>query len=124
MLVYIVGVLAAIAIPAYQEYTVRAKVAAAVAGSQNARESLGNYYLSRHEVPESLKAAGVDSQLVDGTPLSFDPQQMVLTARIKQGEIIFTPTVDDKGRVVWRCSNGEGLKPKQLPASCRAAAGQ
>jgi hypothetical protein len=63
-----------------------------------------------------------DSQLADGTPLSFDPRQMVLTARIKQGEIIFTPTVDDNGRFVWRCSSGEGLKPKQLPGSCRAAA--
>lgn len=121
ILIYIVGVMAAVAIPAYQDYTVRAKVSTAVIGSQHARDVLGSYYQSNQKVPESLDIVGIGSQLADGTQLSLDPKQMVLTVSTKQGELIFTPRVDAQGRVIWVCSNGEGLKPTQLPPSCRSA---
>ena len=120
ILVYIVGVLAAVALPAYQDYTVRAKVSAAVIASQPIREALGNYYQSNQKVPESLDAAGLASQLADGSRLSLDHEQMVLTVSTQQGEIVFSPTVDDRGRVSWSCTGGEGLKPRQLPASCHS----
>jgi Zn-dependent protease with chaperone function/type II secretory pathway pseudopilin PulG len=120
ILIYIVVVLAAVAIPAYQDYTVRAKVSTAVIGSQNARDALGSYYQSNQKVPESLDIVGIGSQLADGTQLSLDPKQMVLTVSTKQGELIFTPRVDAQGRIIWVCSNGEGLKPTQLPPSCRS----
>jgi len=119
ILVYIVGVLAAVALPAYHDYTVRAKVSAAIIGSRGARETLGNYYQSNKKAPESLEVAGIPSQLADGTQLSLDPAEMVLTVRTQQGEIIFTPSADAEGRIVWNCTNGEGLKPTQLPPSCR-----
>jgi len=118
MLVYIVGVMAAVAIPAYHDYTVKAKVSAAVISSQPMREALGNYYQSNQKIPESLDVAGIPSQLNDGTGLSLDPKHMVLTVSTKEGEIIFTPKVDDQGRITWSCTNGEGLKSTQLPKSC------
>lgn len=118
MLVYIVGVMAAVAIPAYHDYTVKAKVSAAVISSQPMREALDNYYQSNQKIPESLDVAGIPSQLADGTGLSLDPKHMVLTVSTKEGEIIFTPKVDDQGRITWSCTNGEGLKPTQLPKSC------
>jgi type II secretory pathway pseudopilin PulG len=124
ILVYIVGVLAAIAIPAYQDYTVKARVGAAVIGTQGAREALGSYYDSTQKVPESLEVVGIRSPLADGTRLSLDPKGMVLTVGIAQGELVFTPSLDGKGRVVWSCSNGEGLRPTQLPPSCRSAGNQ
>jgi len=118
MLVYIVGVMAAVAIPAYHDYTVKAKVSAAVISSQPMREALGNYYQSNQKIPESLDVAGIPSQLNDGTGLSLDPKHMVLTVSTKEGEIIFTPKVDDQGLITWSCTNGEGLKSTQLPKSC------
>ncbi|HEX5338525.1 MAG TPA: M48 family metalloprotease [Gallionella sp.] len=121
MLVYIVGMLAAVAIPAYNDYTTKAKVGAAIIGTQNARETLGNYYLSHQKTPESLSIAGIPSQLADGISLSLDPEPMVLTVTTRQGELIFTPAVDEQGRVIWHCKNGEGLKPAQLPPSCKAS---
>lgn len=123
MLVYIVGVLAAVAIPAYQDYTVKvkAKVSATIIGTQGTRDALSNYYQSNQKVPESLDILGIRSELTDGTRLSLDPNKMVLTVSTKQGELIFTPTVDAEGHIVWGCRNGEGLKPTQLPPSCRAA---
>jgi Zn-dependent protease with chaperone function/type II secretory pathway pseudopilin PulG len=119
MLVYIIGILAAIALPAYQDYTVKAKLGAAINGSQNVREALGNYYQTNQKIPESLESLGVPSQLADGSQLSLEPKRMVLTVATKQGELIFTPSVNAQGRIVWGCTNGEGLKPTQLPPSCR-----
>jgi len=120
ILIYIVGVLAAVAVPAYHDYTVRAKVNAAVTGSQGARDALGSYYKTNRKIPESLGAAGILSPLPDGTEMKLDPEHMVLTVITKQGELVFTPAVDAQGRVMWRCTNGEGLKPSQLPSSCRS----
>lgn len=119
MVVYIIGVLAAIAIPAYQDYTVKAKVSASILGSQNVRETLGNYYQTNQKIPESLEILGIQTQMVDGSQLSLDPNNMVLTVKTKQGELIFTPTAAAGGRIVWGCT-GEGIKPKLLPPTCRS----
>jgi Zn-dependent protease with chaperone function/type II secretory pathway pseudopilin PulG len=119
ILVYIVGVLAAVALPAYHDYTVRASVSAAVIGSQGAREALGKYYEVNQRVPDSLDIAGIPSQLADGTQMKLDPQRMVLTVSTRQGDLIFTPAANAQGRIIWGCTNGEGLKPTQLPPSCR-----
>jgi Tfp pilus assembly major pilin PilA len=121
MLVYIVGVLAAVAIPAYQEYTVKAKLSAAIVGSQNVRETLGNYYQSNQKIPESLEILGISSQLVDGSQLTLEANTMVLTVKTKQGELIFTPRAEAGGRITWGCRNGEGIKSTQLPLTCRSA---
>ncbi len=119
IMIYIVGVLAAIALPAYNDYTTKAKVASAVVYSQDARDTLGSYYEANQDIPESLDAVGISSELADGYQISLDPEQMVLTINIGQKELIFTPKVDDQGHVFWHCSDGEGLKPSHLPDSCR-----
>jgi Zn-dependent protease with chaperone function len=121
MFVYIAAVLVAIALPAYRDYTVRATTNTAMIGSQSAREALGNYFLANKKIPESLDIAGIPSQLSDGTPLVLDTEGMVLTINTKYGELIFSPTTDAKGRIVWTCTNGEGLKPTQLPPACSHA---
>ncbi len=119
ILVYIIGVLAAIAIPEYQNYTVKAKVSAAMAASQSARDALVNHYQENEEIPESLDAISIPAQLADGTTLSVDSDNMVLTLKMAQGEIVYTPRINDQGQVTWTCSGGEGFKPKQLPKSCQ-----
>ncbi|NMM08725.1 MAG: M48 family metalloprotease [Polaromonas sp.] len=120
MLVYIIAILAAVGIPAYQAYTVKAKIDAAIIGSQNVREALGNYYRTNQKIPESLESLGIRSQLVDGSELSLEPNKMVLIVKTKLGELIFTPSADAEGRIVWGCANGEGIKPTQLPPSCHS----
>jgi Zn-dependent protease with chaperone function/type II secretory pathway pseudopilin PulG len=121
VLVYVIGIMAAIAIPAYDTYTVKAKVGAAVIDTQGARETLANYYLANQEIPGTLEMAGLSSQLADGTELSLDTEQMILTVSIERGDLIFTPTIDEEGRIIWNCTNGEGLKAAQLSPSCRSA---
>ncbi|VAW66255.1 Zn-dependent protease [hydrothermal vent metagenome] len=118
IMVYIIAILAAIAVPAYNQYTVKAAVGSAVISSQSARDTLAGYYESNGKVPETLSAVGVDSQLFDGSQMSLDSNQMVLTVETKKGTLIFTPTVDEQGKILWSCSNGEGIKPGQLSESC------
>ena len=120
ILVYIIGILAAVALPAYQDYTVKSKVSVAFVDSQNARDALANYYQSNQVVPESLDKIGISEQLANGSQLSLNPKNMVLTVSTKQGQLIFNPSADAQGNITWKCSNGEGLKPAQLPASCRS----
>src|SRR5215813_4040534 len=124
IMVYIVGVLAAIAIPAYQDYTIRTKLNAVVIGSQPAREKLASYYLSNQKIPETLADAGLSGILADGSPLSLDPKRMSLTVKTKHGDLVFVPSKDAQGGISWTCANGEGLKPTQLPPSCRPRPGR
>lgn len=121
ILVYIIGVMAAIAIPAYNGYIVKARVNTVMMQSQSARDTLTNYYETNQVVPKSLDDVGIKSLLKDGSQLSLDPNNMELTVKMKKGEIIFTPKVDKENRLFWTCSNGEGLKWKQLPTTCRVA---
>ena len=121
LMVYIVGVLAAIGIPAYQDYSVRTKLAMVVVESQSARASLARYYKTNGRVPDSLDAAGAIRQLPDGSTLVLDSKNMVLTIETKQGELVFVPEADSQGRVTWSCRNGERLKATQVPQSCRGA---
>ena len=124
VLVYVIGVMAAVALPAYQDYTVRAHLTAAVAQSQATRDALARHYETKKEVPGSLEEAGAPAKLPDGTVMTLDSRRMVLTMSLKQGELIFIPSIDDKGHVVWTCSNGKGLRPAQLPPTCRKQEGQ
>lgn len=122
IVIYIVGVLAAIAIPAYQDFTVRAATNNAYHNSKSVRDALGDYYQSNQRTPQSLEQLGLGSQLPDGSRLSLDPNKMVLTVSTRHGELLFIPSLDDAGRIVWSCTNGQGLKPAQLPPACRGPA--
>ncbi len=120
MVIYVVGVLAAIAIPAYQDYTTRAKLQAIVIETRPTRDALGSYYESSRKVPASLDVIGAPSTLADGSTVALDPERMLLTVVTKRGSLVFVPRADNAGRVEWSCTNGEGMKPARVPASCRS----
>ena len=117
--VYIIGVLAAISIPAYQDYVVRAEFVVAISASEPARVQLAEYYLAEKKIPESLEEAKVDTQLPNGVRLSLDSANMALTVHSKRGDLVFTPRRDSDGQIQWTCRGGAGAKPTQLPQSCR-----
>jgi Zn-dependent protease with chaperone function/Tfp pilus assembly protein PilE len=118
VMIYVVAMLAAVAIPQYKNYSVKANLATVVSETESVRDSLTNYYISEKNVPESLAALGTISQLADGTELSLNPDNMILTASTKNGELIFTPKIDDNGNIFWECTGGEGLNLRQIPKSC------
>ncbi len=119
MVVAMIGVLAAVAIPAYQDYIKKAQLANAVTASQSARQMLVNYVMTTHHLPQSLSAADIQATLADGSTLALDAQDMVLYVRTKAGALVFTPRMDKQQRIFWFCTGGEGLPPGLLPPSCR-----
>ena len=59
IVIAILGILAAIAIPAYQDYSVRAKVSEAIATVTPAKLSVAEYYSSETTLPTDMEQAGV-----------------------------------------------------------------
>ena len=120
MLVYIVGVLAAVAIPAYQDYTVKAQLTGAMLSSQGARRTIASYYEANQAIAASLAAAGVEAGAADGSQLELGAADMVLivTTRRKQ-QLVFRPHKGAAGHIAWQCAAGDGIKPNQLPRDCR-----
>jgi len=120
VVVAVMGVLAAVAIPAYQDYTVRARLTGAYLGSEPVRQALGAWYVQHNrEAPTSLQEAGLPTTLPDGSTLSYDAEQMVLSVETPQGDLVFVPENLNDPKLVWRCIPGEGVKRAALPAACR-----
>lgn len=121
ILVYVIGVVAAVAIPAYQDYTVKAKLESAYQASTPARTALSNQYEQTRKVPESLAAVGVAERLADGSSLQLNPDNMTLTLVHASGTLVFTPSLDAQDKVIWRCEAGDKLRSSQLPPSCQTS---
>ena len=111
--------MAAIGIPLYQDYAVKAKLSAVVSETQAIRDTLGSYYEENQEIPESLEELKIQPQLGSGAKVSLDQEGMVLTVSTPQGDLVFAPSVDSNKHIIWHCSSSESIKPTQLPASCK-----
>lgn len=118
VIVYILGTLAAVAIPQFDSYRVKAQAASAITESQSIRESLANYYIETQSIP-TLEDVGSSDILSDGSNIALDPENMIMTVKIKDRELYLIPSLDDQGGIVWQCKEGEGLNPSQLPDFCK-----
>ncbi|EMT0112870.1 pilin [Neisseria gonorrhoeae] len=61
IVIAIVGILAAVALPAYQDYTARAQVSEAILLAEGQKSAVTEYYLNHGEWPEDNTSAGVAS---------------------------------------------------------------
>ncbi|ENT1551958.1 pilin [Neisseria gonorrhoeae] len=61
IVIAIVGILAAVALPAYQDYTARAQVSEAILLAEGQKSAVTEYYLNHGIWPENNGAAGVAS---------------------------------------------------------------
>ncbi|EMS2815453.1 pilin, partial [Neisseria gonorrhoeae] len=61
IVIAIVGILAAVALPAYQDYTARAQVSEAILLAEGQKSAVTEYYLNNGEWPANNGAAGVAS---------------------------------------------------------------
>ena len=135
IVVAIIGILAAVAIPAYQDYTKRAKVAEGLQLASGAKADLVEYYSSNGEFPSS----NVEYINNFSQPEGYNPTRVVWSAGYGAIEIWFgatnsdastadgilwlTPSVNS-GEIAWTCQNHTNAnfaieKEAYLPANCR-----
>lgn len=119
-----IGILAAIALPAYQDYTTRARMAGAVAFGSNAADSVANYYYQHQEIPSSLEQAGFVTRMppaVKALGVNSENGTVIVTmasAPISGKTFLFVPSLDSNKKIVWRCMSQE-IQDKYLPQQCR-----
>ncbi|HEZ6209350.1 TPA: pilin [Neisseria meningitidis] len=65
IVIAIVGILAAVALPAYQDYTARAQVSEAILLAEGQKSAVTEYYLNHGEWPANNSSAGVASSASD-----------------------------------------------------------
>lgn len=132
IVVAIIGILAAVALPAYQDYTIRAKVSELVLATAPGRTSVSEFYQTRSILPANGSEAGVDSiqsQYVASVTYTAPASDAIITVvastiggTIVAGTdgIILTGTpVPATGQINWVCTGTANMPDKYLPATCR-----
>jgi len=130
IVVAIIGGLAAIALPAYQDYAIRAKVSEGIGLFSGTKSSVVESYTANGALPVSNAAAGlppatsITGNAVASLTLDVGAEITVLFNDTLGGSptandttIVFTPTLSENG-FVWICTGGT-LPAKYRPANCR-----
>lgn len=145
IVIAIIGILAVIALPAYQDYTARAQVSEAITLMEGQKSAVVEYYADKGAWPTSNEAAGIadkgsiKGKYVEEVKVDGDG---VITAKMKATEVnkeiqgrtvSLTPSVTTagtngaaataNGSFTWTCTPGktDGVATKFLPSSCRPA---
>ena len=124
IVVAIIGILAAVALPAYQDYTVRAKVSELILAASSARTAIAEKLQSDPAATASM-GVGVTINVVGkiATANVSDAGLIVVTgstATTSTGQAVtltVTPTANTStGTITWSCAGTPG---KYMPATCR-----
>ncbi|WP_372778775.1 pilin [Litorivivens sp.] len=129
IVVAIIGILAAVALPAYQDYTIRAKVSEVVVIASAARTNVAEYYLSQGSMPANTNEAGIStdagqSQYVTNITFATSSTGTLLTYTLGNlGGTADTTTFEylvqgSNSGVTVDCTGGT-LPAKYRPANCR-----
>ena len=125
IVVAIIGILAAFAIPAYQDYTIRAKVTEGLSLASAGKTAISEYFASNGTIPTNNTQAGmalpdeISGNSVDNVTVGANGVITVdfSTTQIANSTLTFTPATA-AGKVVWNCTGGN-LEGKYRPSSCR-----
>ncbi|EMS5970061.1 pilin [Neisseria gonorrhoeae] len=146
IVIAIVGILAAVALPAYQDYTARAQVSEAILLAEGQKSAVTEYYLNNGEWPKDNASAGVASasEIKGKYVKEVKVENGVVTAQMASSNV--NKEIKDKklslwakrqdGSVKWFCgqpvkrddtaakagtdNGGKGkIETKHLPSTCR-----
>ena len=147
IVVAIIGILAAVALPAYQDYTNRAKMAEVLSFASSGKIAVAEYFQAEGKLPASNEQAGLaeipttDSlstyvksvtigpekpglitTVITGTGVAdLDGKTVTLTPYESNGttEIVNKDTGNYSGPIIWKCAPETAAMNKFFPTSCR-----
>jgi type IV pilus assembly protein PilA len=145
IVVAIIGILAAIAIPAYQDYLIRSQVSEGLTMAAASKASVSEYYANRGSFPVDNAAAGLGSEtdiqgkyvsqvLVTDGGIEITYGNDANADKLATETVGLLPGTSPNGDVVWACGNATfpaditaapdavadtSLAGKYLPSSCR-----
>ncbi|HEZ8839270.1 TPA: pilin, partial [Neisseria gonorrhoeae] len=101
IVIAIVGILAAVALPAYQDYTARAQVSEAILLAEGQKSAVTEYYLNNGEWPKDNDSAGVASasKIIGKYVKQVEVKNGVVTAQMASSNV--NKEIKDKKLSLW-----------------------
>jgi type IV pilus assembly protein PilA len=124
IVVAIIGILAAVALPAYQDYTIRAKVSELVLAASGFKTTIAEFAQSNNTLTSSgqgLTFSPYTGKVVTGSTVTVDGIITAVGDVVTVGttvSVILTPMLQGDGKVTWTCSAAT-TQYKFVPAECR-----
>ena len=144
IVIAIVGILAVVALPAYQDYTARAQVSEAIVLAEGQKAAVAEYYATNGAFPTSNEAAGVAAKAdikgkyvkevavgtdgiitatMNGSGVNKDIQSKTVALKPNVATVATggSGSASSNGAFTWECGPGKSspVDKKFLPATCR-----
>ncbi|HDR9189383.1 TPA: pilin [Burkholderia vietnamiensis] len=127
--VAIVGILASVAFPAYEDYVIRSQVAEGYTLAEGAKTAVIESYASNGDLGKITSNADVNYAGAKGKyvlSVVVGPNGVISSTfgananvKVAGASIVLTPTESATGTLIWACSYTAPVVGKYVPTSCK-----